>query len=187
MTYANETFFNDPSAMGRALVGITSPQRRVIDPGTLLFRYGNDPDNARRGSWWLNLEQRTRLVNWAILHEIAVPHAVRIMFAIMHEWEPAKPGDPPVRSTMNYAVRAATEKPLLAYEGESRPQVKRAGKDVEAMIGPGTLTPPMTQLFIPGLHDNLVCREALSYESIVSVEPGASAIFGMDQVVPTMH
>ena len=185
--YANESEFSHPSAMAGALKGIVSPRRRVIRPGTLLFRYGNDAERATRGNWWLDQRQRMRVVEWATLHGIGVPHAVRIMSAVMHVWESADPSRPAPTSTMEYAARAVVTRPLLAYEGESRPQRKRSNNVVEAYIRPATLSPPMTQLFIPGLHDNIVCRDALDYQSILTVEAGASALFGKDQAITFIH
>jgi hypothetical protein len=146
----------------------------------MLFRYGNDPDGATRGYWWIDLQQRTRLINWATLHQIPVPSAVRIMSAVMHVW--SGPGN--YKSTMEYAARAVTKRPLISYEGESKPQINESGSRVAGYIAPAPLDPPFTQLCIPGLNEDLVCRDALSFESIIAVEPGASALFGDDQLVP---
>ena len=184
--FANQQQFDDPRALGWAAKGIVSPQKLEIQPRTLIYRYGNDMKNAVNGPWWLDLGQRIRVEEWAVLNRISLPHAIRIMCAVMHEWEKQNPSAPPSFSTMEYLASAITTKPLLAYVGESRPQSRRQANStgIAEQVGPATLNPPMTQLYIPGLDDRSPCGDLLDFFPLIRVDVSASELLSGVTVPP---
>jgi hypothetical protein len=187
MLCANETYAANKAALEGASAGIVSPEKIVLERGTLLFRYGNDWTNVTCGPWWLDLAQQVRVREWAVLGGLALPHAIRVACAIMHEWHNDDPAAKVARSTMEYCVRATTTRPLWAFRGATLPQQRRVDGKIVASIKAPPLDPPITQLFIPGLWDAALCRDVLNYDSVVHVGAGASALFGGDAAILSVH
>lgn len=168
MSFANETWFDDPKSILRAQGelskenrrtfgevklpsgaawcplyngGVLSPQRKTIAINTTLVRFGNhsaDPGSAL-GGWWLFRRQYTRIARLAKQYGASVPWMVRELCCILPEW-----GD------MTMQIECRVTRPLLAWQGKGAEVYARGEVAYDARMADeeGVL-----QLFIPGMHD----------------------------------
>lgn len=140
--FVNHEYFNAGSYR-EALKGIIAPQRRELTRSAILYRFANSDGLALKGSWWLEESQFLRVKHWAAVHSLTVPHAVRVLCAIAHDY-----------GAMRVLVRARVDVPLEAYEGSGRTQRVNKGGRVGELLSPAELQSArnIRQLFIPGLR-----------------------------------
>lgn len=176
----NRTSFSTRDSWIKAATGIVRPRRVEYFRPTVLIRFGNSPDEAKRGCWWIDERQYEAVRQWAVVNRLALPHAIRVLCAVAHEW-------PKGKSAMLFMAKVRTRVPLLAWDGSTRDQPNPRGDDkVEEMLMPSSLEIWRTfqQIYIPGLDDPKLNADALQLLEMQHFPPGASHIFGVPGVPP---
>lgn len=169
--FANQAEFDDPSSFTAASQGIISPVRREIRGG-ILFRFGANEAKALSGPWWFDQTGWNLVAEFAALNQLPMAHAARVLAAVAHRY-----------SRMKVLRRAEVIQPLLAWEGQSKPQTletaRKTGIPSEYLAPPTEVNgKPFLQLFIPGVWNPGVNAAALKTGGLVYFGKGESHIFG---------
>lgn len=189
--YANQTAFDGPRsrlvAMGtdlsphRAIVdaqghvlahartgGMLDPTRHVLQPGTVIYRFGGTraPREIARGGWWIEKREFQQLVDFAINHGIYAALAMRILCLVPPEWSDA---------TM--LLRGRVAKPLLAWRGLGNSVITpmAGGKGMVRLPHHNEISARrIHQLYIPGLDEVRGYEAAIAIEDVRRLDPNES-------------
>ncbi len=147
--------------------GIENPEFHPIPLSSLLIRFGgsawkgSDPFAGRvaAGEWWLDYDNLVRIVEYARAIDETLAYAVRQTCAVPDDW-----------SDMTLLITGYTRSPLWAYKGLGN--VAFGKKVTIDPKSPGK--PAVEQLYIPGLNDPDLRRQALIVRTATFLHPAMS-------------
>ncbi|MEO1220915.1 MAG: hypothetical protein AAFY42_06135 [Pseudomonadota bacterium] len=147
--------------------GIINPTKHLIPAGTTLVRFGGSAWRSARpfvpavasGAWWLDFPNYRTVERYADKLGEAVSFAVRHLCAVPDDW-----------SDMSFLIQGITRSPLVAYKGEGRAAVTKAGTIDPREVG----KPKLEQLFIPGLQHPDLRKKAILIRGQSFLNPAMS-------------
>jgi hypothetical protein len=197
MKFINEMYF-DAASEAEAKEGIIDPHPRHFVVPTILYRFGQTRESAVLGHWWLEESEYLKIRDWAILHGLQVPLAVRALTAILHDWGGSD-------GNMLFMSKVISKVPFTSWEGLTKNQEARyktkgdwltipiysKGRVREAInTQSSSMGDKITQLFIPGFKkDKDLNATAITILDLVPFSKGDSHIGGVPERPPnaTMH
>lgn len=145
--------------------GIIRPKPYTIPRNTIIIRFGGSgkshkPGIARKratpmvpetaaGEWWLDWQNYRLVERYADSTGESISYAVSQCCAVPNDW-----------SDLSFLIQAVTRAPLICYKGKGRPATQG-----DEMIDPQSAgKPDIDQLFIPGLSNGDLRREAIKIQ-----------------------